>query len=159
MEQVETIPFSSVISGMLLIKKSYTAIEVANVLSKIEGMGIVVDDEYDDLSKLSCCVEIGMDYSFSLKSDFSYNTILYKDVTVSKYLRKYNNNCILGFLNGDYFAFTNKKDEKLDFNDEFILSNYSYKVKKRILLKEKQMNTNHLNSKAINKFNLRTIFG
>ena len=95
MEQVESIPFSELIAGMLLYKRSYTSLEIAMVLSKLEEYGIVVDDENDNLNIISCCVEMNSNYGFCLKDGLCYNTILFSGVEVSDFLKIHTNDKVL----------------------------------------------------------------
>ena len=111
MEQVESIPFSSLIASMLLLKKSCTSAEIVNISSKLIGMGIMVDDENDDMGKLSCCVKMSEDYScFHLKEGLEYDTIIYPNVTVFEFLNIYTNEKIMTFLKGGDVT---SKDENL----------------------------------------------
>lgn len=101
MEQVESIPFSSLLAGMLILKRGYTAIEIVSKLSELEGMGIVVDDENDDLEILSCCLEMDSNLGFHLKAGLEYDTVLCPDVTVFDFLNIHTNEKVMSFLRGE----------------------------------------------------------
>lgn len=107
MEQVESIPFSSLISGILLYKRECTSVEIAKILSDLEmEKGVVIDDENDNLVSLSCCVEMDANYGFYLKKGLKYSTVLNQDITVFKFLMIHTNQMVLSFLD-DYFKEVN----------------------------------------------------
>ena len=102
MEQIESVPFSSLIAGMLLLKSSYTTLETAQILCYLEGTGIEIDEENDDFSKLYCCVKFENNYGFRLKNGMMYDTVLYSGDTVLSFLKENTDDMVLSFLN-DYF--------------------------------------------------------
>lgn len=89
MEQVEEIPFSSVVAVLLLKKPEVSCLEIVNFISKIsQGEGdIIYDVIEDDCECLSMCVDSIYDGGFKIKNNMSYATILYDNVTVRDYLR------------------------------------------------------------------------
>ncbi len=101
MEQSESIPFSSLIAGLLLMKKSVSSIEIVNVISRLDEKGIAVDDENDDISSLLLCVTIDYKYCFSLKDGFSYETVLNSNINVETFLKRHTNEKFLSFLKND----------------------------------------------------------
>lgn len=141
MEQVESIPFSGLIAGMLLYKRSCTSIEVANVLCRLENYGIYVDDENDNLDCLSCCVEASSNYScFCLKNGFGYNTVLLSGVEVSEFLKIHTNDKILSIIGEsvENFAFQETSLSKvMDFEKVKKKKNF-FSLKKKILAKKKK---------------------
>lgn len=102
MEQVESIPFSSLIAGLLLCKKSYNSAEVVNVISELEGQGIMIEDENDDMERMSCCVEMSPNFDFHLKKGLEYVTVLSPGVTVFKFLMIHTDERILSFLDNRF---------------------------------------------------------
>lgn len=123
MEQVESIPFSSLIAAMLLKKKSYTSLEIATEICKLERMGIVIDDENDNLEIISCCVEMDFDCSFHLRRGLNYDSVLSTGVKVSTFLRLYTNDHVLSILD-------NNIDDSVP-QENFVYSNGEVKNKKR----------------------------
>lgn len=103
MEQLESIPFSALVAGVLLRKTECTSVEIAKILSNLEmEKGVMIDDENDNLDALSCCVEMGSNYDFYLKKGLKYSTVLNQDITVFKFLMIHTNQMVLSFLD-DYF--------------------------------------------------------
>ena len=156
MEQVESIPFSSLIAAMLLFKKNCTSAEVVNMSSKLMGMGIMVDDENDDLESLSCCIEMSFDYScFHLKEGLKYDTILYPNITVFEFLNIHTNEKILSFLRENVNVFLSAEEEvkvMVRVQDE---EKYDFfGLKKRFLLQRKRVR-NFPFQKGTDKINCR----
>lgn len=126
MEQVESIPFSALIAGLLLYKKSYHSTEIANIISVVEGQGILIEDENDDFEILSCCVEMSLDYDFRLKDGLDYQTILYPNMTVSNFLMIHTKEKVFSLIENNFSNlrilslssipfFQEKKEKKLVF--------------------------------------------
>lgn len=111
MEQVESIPFSTFIAGMLLCKMSYNSTEVVNIISRLEGQGIMIDDENDSMDELACCIEMSPNYDFCLKKGLGYDTILSPGVTVFKFLMIHADERILSFLNN--YSGSNSLQQKI----------------------------------------------
>lgn len=109
MEQVESIPFSGLIAGILLYKRSCTSFEIAIVLSKLGEYGIIVDDENDDLSIISCCVEMDKNYGFCLKHGLNYNSVLLSGVVVSDFLRIHTREEVLALISRSIEDFYSQK--------------------------------------------------
>ena len=88
MEQVEEIPFSSLVAFMLLEKPEVNCFEIVNFISKIsQGEGdIIYDVIEDDCECLSICVDSFSNGGFVIKDNMTYETILYDGVTVRDYL-------------------------------------------------------------------------
>ncbi len=103
MEQSESIPFSSLIAGLLLIKDRVSSVEIVNVISRLMDKGIVIDDENDDIDCLLLCVMIDRKYCFSLRDGFSYETMLTSNINVETFLKSHTNEEILSFLKNDVF--------------------------------------------------------
>lgn len=134
MEQEESIPFSALIAGIMIHKRECSSLEVAIILGELEGkMGIVIDDENDNLENLSCCIEISPNYDFQLKNGLEYNTILDQNITVLNFLMIHTNCLILNFLD-EYF-------EKLIINRDLLYDTSREKLKdkqnRKILVKKK----------------------
>ena len=140
MEQVESIPFSELIAGMLLYKKSYTSLEIAIVLSKLEEYGIVVDDENDDLSIISCCVEMNSNYGFCLKKCLNYSTILFPGVEVSDFLKIHTNDKVLLIIGDSIENFISQEtsmSRTITYNSSREISLFSI-LKNKVLSKRKK---------------------
>ena len=101
MELEDTIPFSSMIAGMLLLTNHVSSIDVINLMARLSKKGISVDDETDDIFKLVCCIDTDKYCSFSLRSGFDYHTKLMNGDTVSQYLEKVAGNMVLEYLKND----------------------------------------------------------
>ena len=86
MEQDDLVPFSCLISSMLLLKVSIKPIDIVNTISGLSTIGTIVDDEDDELSVLSNCVEMDFDCSFRLKQGCYYDTVLDDGITVKDFL-------------------------------------------------------------------------
>ena len=128
MEQVESIPFSMLIAGLLLRKRSYTSFEVVQIICELEGMGIVVDDENDNFSLLFDCVDMRENYNFQLKEGLQYETILCYDTTVFDFLKMHTSEKIL-FLLEQYF---NKKSLEIKIEKDITV----IKNKKKSLIRD-----------------------
>ena len=70
MEQVESVPFSALIAGMLLCQRTYNSASIVNTISGLQAQGVMVDDENDNMDDLSCCVEVSPNYCFQLKKTY-----------------------------------------------------------------------------------------
>ena len=114
MEQKESVPFSALIAGMLLYDRNLKSTTVVNMMSKLEHKNIYVDDVNDNLDVLYLCVDISSDYGFGLKPELDYDTILYGNVTVYKFLVMNTNSIVLSFLGINCFDF-----EELETVDSF----------------------------------------
>ena len=101
MGQNDLVPFSSLIAGLLLIKRSVDFVEVVNVLSRITESGIIIDDENDDIDCLFPCMALGTKCCFYLKDNLSYETMLFPNVSVREFLMDHTNEGILSFLAND----------------------------------------------------------
>lgn len=99
MEQVDLIPFSNLIAGILSIKESCTSIEIVNMISELSYMGIIVEDEYDDFESISCCVEMDENYNFYLKKGLDYDSVLSSGDLVLDFLKFNAGETVLLFLN------------------------------------------------------------
>lgn len=101
MEQVDSVSFSALIAGMLLCRKSWSSVEVVNMMTQISNVGIDVNDEDDDLACLYSCVVMDDGCSFRLKSEMDYDTVLSGGICVSEFLFRHTNLKILAFLRGN----------------------------------------------------------
>ena len=101
MDNVESIPFSSIIAGMLLCNRRISASQVINVMSKLSCLGIDVDDEYDDIDCLDCCVLCDRCCSFCLLDGFDYDTKLSGNITVFQFLKNIAGDKVLRFIKDD----------------------------------------------------------
>ena len=135
MEQVDLVPFSSLISSMILIKRNITPMDIVNVMSKLGEYGIVIDDENDSVESISCCIRMNKDCSFSLLED--YNELLDGDVTVSDFLLAHSNKKIDLFLKKimDGMVICNHNNNII-YNDKISENNKKnkFKIKKRIAM-------------------------
>lgn len=102
MEQVESISFSGLISGILLYKTSYTSVELVNIISKLESMGIIIDDENYDLDELACCVQMSSSFCFCLKNGLGYDSILSMGTNVYEFLIMHTNERTLSILERNF---------------------------------------------------------
>ncbi len=84
MEQDDLVPFSKLISSMLLVKSKLTPMDIVNVMSGLESIGIDIDDYNDSIDCLSCCVKMNGDCSFSLTKE--YSSMLDDKMTVRDFL-------------------------------------------------------------------------
>ena len=139
MEQVESIPFSALIAGIMLYKKEYSSIEIVGILGKLEGeMGVVIDDENDNLDELSCCVEISSSYDFQLKKGVDYSTVLNQDITVLKFFMIHTNQFILSFLDEYFHHSILNQESRCNLSRKTSLDKEEiYKPNRKVLIKEK----------------------
>lgn len=158
MEQVESIPFSALIAGMLLCKKSYNSAEVVNMISELEGQGIWIEDENDDMVALSCCVEMSLNYDFHLKEGLGYNTVLSPGVTVFDFLMIHTDERILSFLEEQKNIHIFYQEDIQKISENTILQDTFFKkdrhpeifgIKKRVLAKKKLPFQNMNRSEAV----------
>lgn len=101
MEQSESISFSSLVAGVLLLKREVSASELVNLTSRLVYEGIAVEDEFDDLDCLLPCILIDEKYCFSLRNGFTYETNIFPGVSVETFLRQHTTERILSFLARD----------------------------------------------------------
>ena len=87
MEQNDLISFTSVIAGMLLCKRVLTSSEIVNFISELNCEGMEIDDYWNN-EELFPIVDMDSNYSFSLKSELSYDTILKCGMSVRDFLQK-----------------------------------------------------------------------
>lgn len=87
MEQNDLISFTSVIAGMLLCKRVLTSSEIVNFISELNCEGMEIDDYWNN-EELFPIVDMDSNYSFSLKPELSYDTILKCGMNVRDFLRK-----------------------------------------------------------------------
>lgn len=137
MEHVDSVPFSSLIAGMLLVKRSVSSMDIVNAISRIGASGVTVEDENDDLEVLSLCVEMSRNYDFYLREEISYETTLCTGVRVIDFLMLQTNEKILSYLKNDPFyeelysrqvgCFFSGQQKNLDTSNFLLLS----KAKKR----------------------------
>ena len=138
MEPMETVPFSSLIAGMLLENRELSTLDIVNMISKLSDYNINVEDEEDDLDYLGLCVEIGPNYRFSLRKGMDYDTKLYGNVTVYMFLLNLAGPILSSFLGFDYVSEIShsdpiKKEKKVRYG---ILT----KVKTRIRNRQNNLN-------------------
>lgn len=135
-----SISFSSFIAGLLLFKDEVTAIDIVNMMSRLDG--IYVDDENDDLEILKCCVDFETNYCFCLKRGYSYQTMLSDGSTVFQFLTKVAGESFLSVLMKNS-GFKNVyeslcsggqpiKENQSDINGQVFLDIKKNKVKKRV---------------------------
>ena len=79
-----TVPFSSVLAGMLLFQRIIKPIDIMRVISELSNNDIYVDD--DDLDYLLFCVDFRKDCSFAMKKGYDYQTILEDGGTLYDFL-------------------------------------------------------------------------
>ena len=123
----DCISFSSLLAGLLLLKKNVSALDIINEINKLENVGIYVDDDNDDIEYLSCCINLNNYCSFSLKND--YDTILYDDFKVIDFLKTVAGDRVLKLLNI-------KEDDK-NFNsssDDKVMNSSIHNMKKKKVL-------------------------
>lgn len=101
MGQNDLVPFSSLIAGLLLIKRRVTSVEVVNVLSRITNSGIIIDEYNDNIDCLFPCMELDTKCCFYLKDNLSYDTMLFPNISVREFLMDHTNESILSFLADD----------------------------------------------------------
>ena len=87
MEQNDLISFTSVIAGMLLCKRVLTSSEIVNFISELNCEGMEIDDYWNN-EELFQIVDMDSNYSFSLKPELSYDTILKCGMNVRDFLQK-----------------------------------------------------------------------
>jgi len=133
MEQIESIPLSSLISGMLLKRRQVTSIEIANVISRFEENGIMIDDWDDGLEKLFCCVEMNSHYEFQLKEGFDYDSVLYSNVDVFQFLFLNTEEKVLVHMYGNWKYELNQSGYIASLEED---RECSFKFKKRILTRK-----------------------
>ena len=80
-----TVPFSSVLAGMLLFQRIVNPTDIIRVISELSSNDIYVDDG-EDLDYLFFCVDFRKDCSFALKDGYDYQTILEDGGTLYDYL-------------------------------------------------------------------------
>ena len=122
MEQVDLVPFSALIAGMLLIKRKVTSMDVVNAMSELQGKGTDIDDEDDTIDCISCCVEMKRDCSFCLKSNISYDDILEDGNTVREFLLLHSNLKINSLLQNLFVISKDKKSNKREESLDRIVS-------------------------------------
>ena len=88
MDDGYSIPFSSLLAGLLMFKQTVKPLDVVKVIADLQVNNISVDDMDDDIDYLSFCIDVSKDYSFSLKKEFSYHTILDSGNTLYQFLEK-----------------------------------------------------------------------
>ena len=151
MGQDDLVPFSKFIAGILLFRRSYTAIEIVNILSMLGSYGIFIDDENDELDYISCCVERDLNYNFYLKNDLCYDTVLSFGVDVASFLRLHTNERLLSILNDNMDYFIPRSESISDDVNKRILSNSTNYIKKKLLSKQKKF-LEYFNSKGRSAF-------
>lgn len=145
MEQYDLIPFTAMLSSLLLCKRCVSSSEVINFASELSCFGLEVDDDWsiDELSSIVC---MSSNYSFGLKDDISYDTELSNGDRVFDVLVRCSDERIIDFIiksdkyrdlyNFNMYVFDKKKD-MLVVNpyDTFDgLDNYKKRVKKKSLI-------------------------
>ena len=141
MEQVESVPFSALIAGMLLCQRTYNSASIVNTISGLQAQGVMVDDENDNMDDLSCCVEVSPNYCFQLKKGLKYDTVLYSDITVFDFLMMHTNERVLTFLGIDHDSkfFSSKMNQdmfELDSNDDI-----SHDTKNKFFVRKKKLSS------------------
>lgn len=146
MEQNDLISFTSVIAGMLLCKRVLTSSEIVNFISELNCEGMEIDDYWNN-EELFPIVNMDSNYSFSLKSELSYDTILECGMNVRDFLqkntdsrvlkaihrnRKYNEMYLMNYYLSDYNG-NNSQESSLKVSDLKKRNSLS-KVKKRSFL-------------------------
>ncbi len=137
MDDCETVPFLSVVAGLLLCNNKISAIDLINFISRISSLNIEVDDD-SDLSYLSFCVDVDKNYSFRLKEGINYQTKLECGVSVFYFLKDFAGDKILECLKKDsvYKDIYQKNLSFYEKNDTFFCTPQliNKQVKKRSLL-------------------------
>lgn len=100
MDDSESIPFSSVVAGLLLCNRSVNAIDITNMISILSSFGIEVID--DDYSFLSVCIDNDRQYNFFMKEDMNYDTILDCGSSVYDFLESVAEDRFISILKDDY---------------------------------------------------------
>lgn len=144
MDTVESIPLSSLVAGMMLCRGECISLELAQVLSDLECMGIVIDEENDDFSKLSCCVEMSSNCCFQLKRGLDYDSVLDVNITVFEFLMIYTNEFVLSFLKKRFSIVDFQSNCIRGYENQKLVSNereVTSVSKKKILSNEKNRKT------------------
>ncbi len=100
MDDCESIPFSSVVAGLLLCERSINAVDVTNMISILSSFEIEVMD--DDYSFLSVCVDMDKKYNFSIDKDMNYDTVLGCGSSVYDFLESVAEERFINILKNDY---------------------------------------------------------
>ena len=100
MEQNDLISFTSVIAGMLLCKRVLTSSEIVNFISELNCEGIEIDDYWNN-EELFPIVNMDSNYSFRLRDDFSYDTVLPCGITVRDFLYRNTDKRVLSVIYGN----------------------------------------------------------
>ncbi|MBQ8681613.1 MAG: hypothetical protein IJ509_01735 [Bacilli bacterium] len=146
MEPIETVPFSSLIAGMLLKTRELSTTDIVNMISKLSDYNIHVEDEEDDLDYLGLCVEIGPNYRFSLKKDMNYDTKLDDNITVYMFLLNIAGPVLLSFLGLDCASEFIEEEHINKEEVEKVSYNFLTRVKIRVRNRRNKLNNgNNLN--------------
>lgn len=100
MEQNDLISFTSVIAGMLLCKRVLTSSEIVNFISELNCEGMEIDDYWNN-EELFPIVNMDSNYSFRLRDDFSYDTVLPCGITVRDFLYRNTDKRVLSIIYGN----------------------------------------------------------
>lgn len=145
MEQYDLIPFTAMLSSLLLCKRCVSSSEVINFASELSYFGLEVDDDWG-IDELSSIVYMSSNYSFGLKDDINYDTRISNGDMVFDMLVSYSDERIIDFIiksdkYRDLYNFNNgafdKKNDVLAINsyDDFdSLGKYKKRVKRRSLI-------------------------
>lgn len=87
MEQNDLISFTSVIAGMLLCKRVLTSSEIVNFISELNCEGMEIDDYWNN-EELFPIVDMDSNYSFRVRDNLSYDTVLKCGITVRDFLHQ-----------------------------------------------------------------------
>lgn len=141
MSNDDSISFSSLLAGLLLLNKVVTSGEIINKISFLEDKGIYVDDEDDDISYLECCVDFDHYRVFSLKKGYDYDSILGDDISVFDFLMSVAGDKVLKLLKGDHntYHFILENNNQLSLFDSFRDKSVGFAIDKKIKLKKRSL--------------------
>ena len=138
MDDGYSIPFSSLLAGLLMFRQTVKPLDVVKVIADLQINNISVDDMDDDIDFLSFCIDVSRDYSFSLKKDISYHTILDNGNTLYQFLEEVAGEVLIQFFmnNCKYsneFFFIYEREHIFENSLSFVKKN-----NKRISLKKRK---------------------
>lgn len=131
MEQEDSISFTSVVAGLLLLQRCVTSTEIVNFLSRLSCEDIEVNDIEDGMDDLLQYVCIDVNYSYLLKNNLEYDTILYENVTVHEFLENYVDKRILNVIQKDSVYYDLYKKNCPNCKQTSVYSNLSTNVKQQ----------------------------
>lgn len=86
------------IAAMLLCKRNWSSVEIANIDNRLCCEGFVLDGFNDDLSCLVPLIEISFQCDISLEKSLTYQSLLADGITVKSFLEQHANKQVLDFL-------------------------------------------------------------